>query len=110
MNNEEIKRVEEIFLFCQHLLIEKSKEYGDIWKNDCLGHKATFVELNAKYGRLKNLIWDNKINGETEHRVADTLIDMINYCTLTLLLIEKEKGEVIELDKKIEINIKEAMK
>ena len=78
MNEQEIKRVNEIFLFCSNLMKEKSEEYGDCWKECGLGVRGTFTELNAKYFRLKKLLWDNEITEQTRERIIDTLIDIIN--------------------------------
>ena len=101
MNKAELERIDEVMKFCKDLMQKKSIEYGDCYKECGLGYRSAFVELNAKYFRLKKLLWDDDLTEKTETSVADTLVDLINYCIITLLLIEAEKNKKLKLDRKI---------
>lgn len=95
---ENAKRHMEI---CQRLnktYYEKNKDYGDSFGQSYeeFGLISGVVRIGDKYSRLKNLASGQEIEVEDES-IKDTLLDMANYCIMTLMEIEKR-----EEDKKIE--------
>ena len=85
INNLKEQYLAEIQKQTRDIIEAKGHDYGNAWIE--LGLKGIFCQINSKYFRLKSLIWLNKkpqVNESTE----DTLVDMINYCTLALILIK----------------------
>ncbi len=53
--------------------------------------KACFIRLQDKYTRACNLIGGAQAQVK-EETVEDTLVDMANYCILTILCLQEERG------------------
>lgn len=103
MNEEEQKRIEEIFNNLLELLKAKSIEYGDSWKNADLGARSSFIGITTKYMRLKHLLWESQ--DADKDRIFDTLIDLIGYSFFTILLLEEENGKKFDVWKKSEYKV-----
>jgi len=98
MNQDDLNLMQEIFQLQQQIMQEKSKKYGDQWKpKDFIDQKVlNFADIHSCYCRLKTLIWDNHC--EDMYAVQDKLLDMANFCVLTMMAIKIEQG-VFELQK-----------
>lgn len=97
--DERAKRHQEIVDDLNVLYRSKNKEYGDsfhdLYKD--LGIISAVTQITHKYNRLKTLAKDyaalqDKANVENES-LTDTLLDMANYCILTVMEIEREQNE-----------------
>lgn len=63
----------------------RSQDYGDAYK--LLGAKGQFSDINRKFWKLKNAIWDGqKMNGE---QVPEILNDIISHCFLMMMCLEE---------------------
>ncbi len=93
---EEIEKMSKESL---QILKDKTKLYG-VESIGQLGAKAEFVQIHRKYTRLKNMLWDDmstKQEEKYEDTLKDTLLDMINYCYITLYIL-KQQDDKKELD------------
>lgn len=74
---------------------KKNNDYGDsfsrVYKE--LGILSAVTQISHKYHRLTTLAKgaDQKV---CEESIRDTLLDMANYCLLTVMEIDKESREV----------------
>lgn len=80
-------RLEQEMAFQQDLFASRNAEYGDNWKT--LGGIAMFVEMNAKWARLKRVIWDGQGVVKPEE-IKDWIRDLNLYGDLLLFCIEDE--------------------
>src|SRR5690625_717828 len=68
----------------------KNKDYGDSFGKQFseYGIISSAIRIEDKFQRFKNLI-KNEANVKDE-TIEDTLLDMANYCVMTLIELEKE--------------------
>lgn len=90
------KRHEEICKMLNDTYIRKNKDYGDSFGEmfQELGIITAVTRIGDKYGRLKNLVkvGERQVKDES---LRDTLLDMANYCIMTVMELEiqeREKG------------------
>ena len=95
--------IRDYFDECMAKMRAKGKDYsGEI---DCLrnlsrhGLKGIVVRLGDKYERIDNLVWNDRKAAVDDESVGDTLIDIINYCFLALIFLDKENGATDERGK-----------
>ena len=73
--------------------LQKNIAYGDSFHKlyEELGIISAVTQIAHKYNRLKTLARDkdNSINTNNES-LTDTLLDMANYCIMTVMEIERE--------------------
>lgn len=75
------------------LYLQKNAAYGDSFHKlyEDLGIISAVTQITHKYNRLKNLAKDKNHDIATnDESIVDTLIDMANYCILTVIEIERE--------------------
>lgn len=79
------KEFNEITTEMTNLYREKNKEYGNSFSKlyDELGLVSAKVQIGHKYNRL--------LNTQEDWEAKDTLIDMANYCIMTLMEIKKNE-------------------
>ena len=64
----------------------KAGDYGDAWK--LLGAKGQFSDINRKFWKLFNSIWEGReLQGEQPAECAE---DIIGHCLLLLLILRQE--------------------
>ena len=82
--------------------IQKNNAYGDSFTKSCddFGVIAAVVRMSDKWNRLKNLVKNNDIPFGDES-VRDTLMDLANYCVMTVAWIEQNDYNITpeEFDK-----------
>lgn len=64
--------------------------FGDMFSE--LGIITAVTRIGDKFNRIKNLVKNSTINVKDES-VIDTLLDMANYCIMTVIEIEKQNAE-----------------
>lgn len=71
---------------------KKNADYGDAFSQayEELGIITALTRISDKFNRAKNLIKSGKACIETE-TVKDTLLDMANYCIMTVMEMEAEE-------------------
>lgn len=93
-NSDTIKRHKEICDYIHNnLWLPKNTAYGDSFHNlyEDLGIISAVTQITHKYNRLKTLAKDKNNNIDTgDESIVDTLLDMANYCIMTVMEIEKE--------------------
>lgn len=64
--------------------------FGDMFSE--LGIITAVTRIGDKFNRIKNLV-KNPILKVKDESVIDTLLDMVNYCIMTVIEIEKQNAE-----------------
>lgn len=76
---------------------QKNKAYGnsfgDTYKD--LGIISAVTRISDKFNRLKTLAKNKEIN-QGDESIADTLLDMANYCIMTYMELQNENKCVKE--------------
>lgn len=62
--------------------------FGDTYKD--LGIISAVTRINDKFNRLKTLAKNKEIN-QGDESIADTLLDMANYCIMTYMELQDEE-------------------
>ena len=67
--------------------IKKNNGYG---KDNIgsLGLSGVFVRAWDKIHRLKSLVWDRSGRDDVDESVRDTLLDLLNYATYAIMLLD----------------------
>ena len=88
--NEFLEDVDKTFVECKKIAEIKTRMYGSEGLGQ-LGQKGEFIQIHRKYLRLKQMMWkDNFEVSDTERdTLRDTLIDMINYCVISLSCLDR---------------------
>lgn len=70
----------------------KNKKYGNSFETsvDKYGLIAALTRISDKFNRIENLIL-TRDDGTDDESVADTLIDMANYCVMTAVYMKNSK-------------------
>lgn len=70
----------------------KNAKYGNSFEIsvDKYGMIAALTRISDKFNRIENLILTND-EGTDDETVADTLIDMANYCVMTAVYMKNQK-------------------
>jgi hypothetical protein len=78
---------------CIDLYKKKNETYGDSFGKSVekYGLIAALTRISDKFNRAENIILGAK-NQVPDESLADTLVDMANYCLMTAYEIEKMKG------------------
>ena len=71
--------------------IEKNTKYGNSFGDtfDKVGIISAYTRISDKFNRFEYMVM-NKDNGTDDERMRDTLLDMANYCLMTVMELEKE--------------------
>ena len=91
---QEGAEVDDILAELRGIYIIKNKKYGDSFGRQYrkYGLLSSFIRLEDKISRAEQLI----LNGESPTRdesLIDTLGDMVNYCIMTIVEIEKNQEQ-----------------
>lgn len=75
------------------LYVVKNEDYGDSFGKSIkkFGITAALVQIEHKWQRICNLIMNGKRSVKDE-TIADTLIDMANYCIMTLIEMQYQEA------------------
>ena len=92
------EKIDGVMMEMFDILSKKSNDYGNSWRE--LGLKGLFCQMHSKYYRLKNLIWLNTEAKVKEESIRDTLIDLANYCVLSVMMLDEQKGDKDDGNKK----------
>lgn len=69
----------------------KNEKYGDSFGSSVreFGYIAALTRISDKYNRMKQLILSKEDGSDTDERLEDTLLDMANYCIMTVMELRK---------------------
>lgn len=72
----------------------KNEKYGNSFEAsiDKYGMIAALVRISDKFNRVENLILTGD-NGTDDEAITDTLIDMANYCVMTVVYMKNAGGK-----------------
>ncbi len=90
------KRHQELCDDIHETYMQKNAAYGDSFHElyRDLGIISAVTQITHKYNRLKTLAKDkNKDISAGDEAITDTLLDLANYCLLTVMEIERETQE-----------------
>jgi hypothetical protein len=89
MSMDKIQKHTNICGFLNHTYIAKNTAYGDAFGKTFqeLGPISAVVRMQDKFNRIKALVKgaENKVKDEA---LEDTLLDLANYCIMTLIEME----------------------
>ena len=71
------------------LFMRKNADYGDSFAT--FGIIGVIVRIQDKISRIINLLTTETTN-VTDESIADTAIDLFNYCTMALMLIDEKRN------------------
>lgn len=79
--------------------IQKNNAYGDSFTKSCdeFGPIAAVVRMSDKWNRLTNLVKNNDISTGDES-IRDTLMDLANYCVMTVAWMEQNDNNIAPED------------
>lgn len=89
-----LKKHEDLCNSLHSTYIQKNRAYGDSFGksfNDW-GIAAAAIRITDKFNRFINLAKHPDVDVGDE-RITDTLIDMANYCIMTVVELEKNRNE-----------------
>lgn len=89
---QEIEFVENLGRDLVETFARKRADYGPTTTEtfEKFGPASMLVRMHDKLGRLDNLLGTGRVPSVNE-RVEDTLIDLANYCLITMLELYKQK-------------------
>lgn len=92
MNKLNEKDVREVLCGMGDVFALKNQKYGNSFEIslDKYGMIAALTRISDKFSRAENLILNNDA-GTNDESLADTLLDMANYCVMTAVYM-KNKG------------------
>jgi len=77
--DEMLAECDSIYSEMKEITRSKSNDYGvECWQ--ILGIKGVFADLNRKYWRIKNIIWDGNDETVKDEKIYDTVLDLANHC------------------------------
>lgn len=90
--DDSVKKFQDICNNMVELYTKKNADYGDSFHNACQEVPFyAFGKIYDKFSRLKNLTLNKNSNPNFES-LEDTLIDMANYCIMTVMEIRNKKN------------------
>ena len=104
VNNETLNKKAEMHKsLCNELYrtyVAKNHDYGDSFGESFkeFGITSAMVRLSDKWNRLKTLSKQNEKAMVKTESIADTLLDMANYCLMTLIELKSFTYEEVEKD------------
>lgn len=92
-NEEQVRQHKEVCNMLNEIYEQKNRAYGnsfgDTYKD--LGIISAVTRINDKFNRLKTLAKNKEIN-QGDESIADTLLDMANYCIMTYMELQNEEA------------------
>lgn len=90
-NQKEFRSITENML---KTYIEKNTDYGDSFNKSIeeFGIIAAVVRMNDKMNRIKNLCKNQHVIQVKNETIEDTLLDLANYCILTVINIRNNES------------------
>ena len=90
---DKIKRHAELSVYNHEVYLKKNQDYGDSFGKTykSLGIISAVTRISDKYSRLVSLATKENRQVEDES-IKDTLLDMANYCLMTVIELEDEEN------------------
>lgn len=94
MNKINVKIVRELLVGMDKTFAAKNERYGGSFEIslDKYGMIAALTRISDKFNRAENLILTDSC-GTVDESLSDTLLDMANYCVMTVAYIKNGGGK-----------------
>ena len=91
---EEMSKEDQFKAITENMLktfIAKNHDYGNSFEQSCdtFGTVAAVVRMNDKMNRI-NSLYNNTEIAKVDEKLEDTLLDLANYCILTVMYIKNK--------------------
>ena len=88
-NLKEMSKEDQFKAITENMLktfVAKNHDYGDSFEQSCdtFGTVAAVVRMNDKMNRI-NRLYNNTEIAKVDEKLEDTLLDLANYCILTVM-------------------------
>lgn len=92
-NDKLVREHKELTTLLNSLYKVKNKKYGDSFGQSVreFGYISALTRMSDKYNRLKQLIMSNQTGSDTDESLEDTLVDLANYCLMTVMELNHAK-------------------
>lgn len=92
-NEKLVQEHQELTAQLNWLYKDKNKKYGDSFGQSVreFGYISALTRMSDKYNRLKQLIMSNQTGSDTDESLEDTLVDLANYCLMTVMELNHAK-------------------
>ena len=89
---DKIQRHKTLCLELNAIYTKKNNDYGDAFSKTYkdLGIVSAITRISDKYNRLCSLALSDKPMMVNDENIIDTLLDMANYCIMTVMELENE--------------------
>lgn len=94
-HKDDSKLFEEITKTMTNIFKKKNNDYGNSFEESLNeeGLTASRIRIGDKWNRFKTLSKGKKIEVKDES-IRDTLVDMANYCIMTVMWLDKQNGNI----------------
>lgn len=92
-NEKLVREHKELTTYLSSLYELKNKKYGDSFGRSIRkrGFVSAIVRMEDKWNRLDNLVTMKEDGSDTDESLQDTLLDLANYCLMTVMEINHAK-------------------
>ena len=92
-NDKLVREHKELTTYLSSLYELKNKKYGDSFGKSIRkrGFVSAIVRMEDKWNRLDNLVTMKEDGSDTDESLQDTLLDLANYCLMTVMEINHAK-------------------
>lgn len=92
-NEKLVREHKELTTYLSSLYELKNKKYGDSFGKSIRkrGFVSAIVRMEDKWNRLDNLVTMKEDGSDTDESLEDTLVDLANYCLMTVMEINHAK-------------------
>lgn len=104
---EQQKAHKELLDFIENLYVTKNNAYGNSFSKmyEDIGMLSAATQIAHKYHRFINLARSREKDTNQEYEnIRDTLIDLANYCLLTIMEYDKEEKAKADIRKQVQGN------
>lgn len=94
-NDKLVREHKELTTYLSSLYELKNKKYGDSFGKSIRkrGLVSAIVRMEDKWNRLDNLATNKEDGSDTDESLQDTLLDLANYCIMTVMELNHAKEE-----------------
>lgn len=92
-NDQLVREHKELTTYLSSLYELKNKKYGDSFGKSIRkrGFVSAIVRMEDKWNRLDNLVTMKEDGSDTDESLQDTLLDLANYCLMTVMELNHAK-------------------
>lgn len=97
---DKIKRHRELCEKMNKTYCQKNEKYGDSFSVSVqkYGYIAALTRISDKFHRFEQLVLSKEDGSDTDESIIDTLIDLSNYCLMTVIELESDEAKKCKCD------------